>query len=87
MSNHITWHVFIEQNDDDSKELTFETSFKKMKKLVTILIDFQIDLKDFILEENQMITFEIIFNRDLRNASMNDQVYIVVLLVSKIIEI
>jgi hypothetical protein len=49
------------------------------------LIDFQIDLKDnSIFEENQMIAFEMTSNREFM---MNDQIHIVVLFMSKIIEI
>jgi hypothetical protein len=77
--------VLIKQNDDDSKELIFETSFKKIDELITDLIDLQIDLKNnFTLEENQMIILEITSNQEL---TMNDQIHIVVLFVSKIIEI
>ncbi len=80
--------VLIEQNDDDSKELIFETFFKKIDELIIELIDFQIDLKNAvnsILEEmSQLITFEMTFDRDVD--AMNDQVHIVVLSVSKIID-
>ena len=77
--------VLIEQNDDDSKKLIFETSFKKIDELMTDLIDLQIDLKDnFILEENQMIILEMTSNRKL---TMNNQIHIAILFVSEIIEI
>jgi hypothetical protein len=67
--------VLIEQNDDDSKELIFETSSKKIDELMIDLIDLQIDLKDnLILEENKIIIFEMTSNRDL---AMNDQIHIV----------
>ncbi len=74
--------VLTEQNDDDSKKLIFESSFKKIDELIIDLIDFQIDLKDnYTLEENQMITFEMTSNREL---TINNQIHIVVLFVSKI---
>jgi hypothetical protein len=43
--------VLIEQNDDDSKDFIFETSFKKIDELMTNLIDLQISLKNFVLDE------------------------------------
>jgi hypothetical protein len=77
--------VLIEQNDDDSNELIFESSSKKIDELVTELIDLQIDLKDnSTLEENQMITLEMTSNREL---TMNNQIHIAVLFVSEMIEI
>jgi hypothetical protein len=77
--------VFIKQNDDDSKKLIFETLFKKIDELMIDLIDFQIDLRNnLIFEENQMITFEMTSNRELM---INDQVHVVILFMSKIIEI
>jgi hypothetical protein len=77
--------VLIEQNDDDSKGLIFESSFKKIDELVIELIDLQIDLKNnSILEENQMITFEMTSNREL---AMNNQIHIAVLSVSEAIEV
>ncbi len=84
--------VLIEQNDD-SKELIFETSFEKIEKLVTDLIDLQIDSKNSVLEEiSQLITLEMTSNRDFciataSNASTIDQIHIVIQFDSKIIEI
>jgi hypothetical protein len=62
--------VLIEQNDDDSKDLIFETLFKKINELVTDLIDLQISLKNFVLDEiSQMITFEMISNREIHSST------------------
>jgi hypothetical protein len=58
--------VLIEQNDDDSKNLIFETLFKKIDELVIDVIDFQINLKNFVLDEiSQMIILEMISNREI----------------------
>jgi hypothetical protein len=58
--------VLIEQKDDDSKELIFETIFKKIDELMIDLIDLQINLKNFVFNEiSQMIIFEMISNREI----------------------
>jgi hypothetical protein len=68
--------VLIEQKNDDSKKLIFETSFKKIDELMIDLIDLQIDLKDnSTLEVNQMISVEMTSNRDL---AMNDQIHLAI---------
>jgi hypothetical protein len=62
--------VLIEQNDDDSKDLIFETSSKKIDELVTNLIDLQINLKNSVLDEiSQMIILEMISNREIHSST------------------
>jgi hypothetical protein len=61
--------VLIEQNDDDSKDLIFETFSKKIDELVTDLINLQISLKNFVLDEiSQMIILEMISNREIHSS-------------------
>jgi hypothetical protein len=63
-------NVLIEQNDDDSKELIFETLFKKIDELVIDLIDLQINFKNSVLDEiSQMIIFEMISNREIHSST------------------
>jgi hypothetical protein len=62
--------VLIEQNDDDSKNLIFETSFKKIDELMTDLIDLQISLKNSVFDEiSQMIILEMTSNREIHSST------------------
>jgi hypothetical protein len=77
--------VLIEQDDDDSEGLIFESSSKKIDELVTELTDLQTGLKDNpTLEENQMITPEMTSDREL---AVNNQIHTAVLSVPEVIEV
>ncbi len=90
--------VFIEQNDDDSKSLIFETSFEKIDELMTDLIDLQISLKIFVLIDlqidlkisvSQMIIFEMTSNREIYSSTtfaISKFDHIVILSMSKVID-
>jgi hypothetical protein len=82
-------NVLIEQNDDDSKELIFETFFKKIDELMIDLIDFQVNLKNSVFNEiSQMIIFEMISNREIHSSTtfaISGFDHIVILSMSKVI--
>jgi hypothetical protein len=90
--------VFIEQNDDDSEDFIFETSFKKIDELMTDLIDLQTSMKTFVFIDlqidlkifvSQMIIFEVISNREIHSSmtfATSKFDHIVILFVSKVID-